>query len=49
MDFIIKHFKELSITELYRGQGTVAEHVEDRGAWCTAVHEFAKGWTGPSD
>ena len=23
--------------------------VEDRGAWCTAVHELAKGWTGPSD
>ena len=25
MEFVIKHFKELSITELYRGQGTVAE------------------------
>jgi len=28
---------------------TLWQTVEDRGAWCTAVHEFAKGWTGPSD
>ena len=25
------------------------ETVEDRGAWCRAVHEFAKSWTGLSD
>ena len=28
---------------------TLWQTVEDRGAWCTAVHELAKGWTGPSD
>jgi hypothetical protein len=27
MESIIKHFKELSITELYRVQGTAAEQI----------------------
>ena len=27
MEFVIKHFKELSTTELYRGQGTAAKQI----------------------
>jgi hypothetical protein len=27
MEFIIKHFKELSTTELYKGQGTAAKQI----------------------
>ena len=38
MKFVIKHFKELSITELYRGQGTAAEQIAllffDEGITC---------------
>ena len=37
LDSVVKSM-EMNLSKLQ-------EIVEDRGAWCAAVHEVAKGWT----